>query len=314
MPRYFFEPFYIIAGGNKSLFLTFYKTMFSMRRIYTTIMILAVSLLAGTARAQSYFTLGEIGFSVGGSQYFGDLNEHYGFKTVSPAYGIYFRRKLNSYIALKAVANYTTVSYSDKYNSNIPFDVERNLSFTSPIAEFAAQAEFNFFRFITGDRDFRATPYLTGGIGVFYYNPYTTYGGVRYDLQPLGTEGQNAGYNRKYSNYAVCFPIGAGAKYWLRPGVNLALEIADRLTTTDYIDDVSTTYVGAGKFANGSVAQALQNRAGEIIGYTTLGEAGKQRGNSSSFDQYLMVQFSISFNFTTYRCPQDLDNGLISTY
>jgi hypothetical protein len=286
-----------------------------MRKLVTINIILILLLVACKTQAQSYFTINEYGFNIGASQYFGDLNENYGFKTLSPAYGAYLRRRMNSYIALKLVANYTNVGYDDKYNK-IPYQVQRNLNFKSVIYEAAIQAEFNFFKFVTGDPYHRFTPYLTGGVGAFYYNPTTTYKGIKYDLKPLGTEGQNAGYpERKYSNFAAMFPIGAGVKYWLKAGINVSFEISDRFTTTDYLDDVSTTYVGADKFPKLTVADpsvALQDRSTEVGGI--LGKAGKQRGNSSNKDQYVMATFSISFNFTTYRCPQALDNDYIKTY
>ncbi len=251
------------------------------------------------ASAQSYFTALEVGFAAGGSQYFGDLNEHYGFNTIGPAGGIYARERLNSYIAVKVIANYTQVGYSDTYNSD-PYAKLRNLNFRSDVVEVAAQAEFNFFAFVTGVKEHRYTPYLTGGIGAFYYDPYTTYNGNKYFLRPLGTEGQYAGYApRRYSSTSLCFPIGAGFKYWIKGGVNLTLEIADRLTVTDYLDDVSNTYVGAASFANTPVTKALQDRSpGQVLGIP-----GKQRGNTSSYDQYLMAMLSITFNFTSYRCP-----------
>lgn len=290
--------------------------MFKFRALALIIVFLIAGMANGHAQS-TFFTANEYGISIGATQYFGDLNESYGFKTIAPAYGLYVRRRMNSYIALKASGFYTNVGYDDKYNT-IPYKVSRNLNFKSNIVEFSAQAEFNFFRFITGDRYFRFTPYLTGGIGGFYYNPYTTYKGTKYYLQPLGTEGQNAGYNdRKYSNYSVCFPIGAGIKYWLFPGVNLSFEISDRLTLTDYLDDVSGTYVGADKFPRitaNNPAKALQDRSVELTGNPELGRVGKQRGNSASSDQYLMAVFSISFNFQTYRCPAFMGKELIRSY
>lgn len=279
--------------------------------------ILLLSILAAKAEAQSYYTSSEYGVCVGGSQYFGDLNERWGFKTISPAYGAYVRKHLNYYIALKGCINYTNVGYDDKYN-DAPYSKQRNLNFKSNIFEVTAQAEFNFFKFITGDYSHRLTPYLTGGLGVFYYNPYTEYKGVKYYLREMGTEGQNAGYdNRKYSNFSMCVPIGGGIKFWLRPGINLSIEIADRLTFTDYLDDVSTTYVGASKFPKISVANpslALQDRSGELNSGDQLGRAGKQRGNPSSKDQYLMAIFSLSWHFTTYKCPAFMDHDLIRVY
>jgi Domain of unknown function (DUF6089) len=271
-------------------------------RTLAAIMLLVFT-CTGMAGAQSYFTALEAGFSLGGSQYFGDLNDHYGLRTVNYAGGVYARERLNSYIALKFGGNYTHVGYDDKYNSDL-YEKERNLNFQSDVVEVALQAEFNFFAFITGDKLHRFTPYLTGGIGAFYFNPYTTYNGTKYYLQPLGTEGQNAGYGtRKYSNVAACFPIGAGVKFWIKGGVNLSLELADRLTSTDYLDDVSSTYVGISSFPPGSVAAALQDRSQQTNPSNPLGRPGKQRGNTSSSDQYFMGLISITFNFTSYKCP-----------
>ncbi len=286
---------------------------------YRTLIIAVLVFLGATAgRAQStFYTANEYGLAIGATQYFGDLNENYGFKTVSPAYGAYVRRRMNSYIALKLSGFYTSVGYDDKFNS-APYKQLRNLNFKSNILEVSAQAEFNFFKFITGDRYYRFTPYLTGGVGLFYFDPYTTYRGHTYYLRPLGTEGQNAGYNdRKYGKYAFCFPIGAGIKYWLFPKVNLSFEIVDRLTTTDYLDDVSATYVGTDKFPRGNVSNPaiyLQDRSIELTGTSELGRAGKQRGNSASSDQYLMAVFSISLNFNTYKCPADQRRELIRSY
>jgi len=275
-----------------------------MHKLKTFILFIAITLCAGSAGAQRYFTALEVGFSVGASQYFGDLNEHYGFKSISPSGGIYARERINSYIALKVEANYTNVGYDDKYN-DAAYAKLRNLNFKSNIIELVAQAEFNFFAFITGDKEHRYTPYLTGGIGAFLYDPYTTYNGSTYFLRQLGTEGQYAGYaQRKYSNVSPCFPIGAGIKFWLKGGVNLAFEISDRLTTTDYLDDVSTTYVGAGSFTKHPIAGAIQDRSQNQV----LGRPGKQRGNTSSYDQYMMAQFSITFNFTSYKCPSFMKN------
>ena len=285
-----------------------------MRRVYA-LLIFVFSLAASySSRAQLFFRATEYGASAGGSVYFGDLNDHYGFQFIRPAVGAFARLHMNQFIALKLVANYTKVGYSDSYNSNA-YEKERNLSFESTVAEAAIQAEFNFFRFATGDADHRFTPYLTGGIGAFYYNPYTYYQGSKYYLRPVGTEGQFAGYpDRKYGSVSMCVPIGVGIKYWLTPGMNFSFEIADRLTFTDYLDDVSSTYVGASKFPSGGTTNPnyiLQDRSLEINPNSPLGRAGKQRGNSSSYDQYMMAEISLSFQFKTYRCPAYMNKGLI---
>jgi len=273
-------------------------------RVSSALFLLICLLPFSKGTAQSYYTSTEFGVSLGGSQYFGDLNDNYGFNTFAPAGGIYARKHLNSYISVKAVANYTRVSYDDKYNSPL-YQKSRNLNFASDIYEFAVQAEFNFFSFITGSKYHRFTPFLTGGVGAFYYDPYTVYKGTKYSLQPLGTEGQYAGYaDKKYTHYSPCFPIGAGIKFWIKGGVNLTVEVADRLTLTDYMDDVSTTYAGTGKFKPNTPALYLQDRSVELDPSKPIGIAGKQRGNNASYDQYLMAMVSISWHFLTYKCPE----------
>ncbi len=262
------------------------------------ILCLLLLLCGFSASAQSYYGANELGITAGGSQYFGDLNDHYGFRFVRPAVGIFARHHMTPYIAVRANLMWTEVGYADSYNSN-DFQKLRNLSFKSNVVELSAAAEFNFFRYATGEIGNRWTPYLTGGVGVFYYNPTAEINGSTYALRSLGTEGQNAGFaDRKYSSYSVCFPIGMGVKYWIRPGLNLGFEIADRLTTTDYLDDVSRTYVGMDRFPNTdplvpNPAALLQDRSGEVSP-VLLGRNGKQRGNSTTFDQYLVFAFHLS--------------------
>lgn len=261
------------------------------------------------AGAQEFFTPTEYGVLLGASTYFGDLNPNYGYKYICPAAGVYIRHQFNPYISLRGALNYTKVGYDDAYTKN-PYQLERNLNFRSDILELNVMGEFNFFWFATGEPQHRFTPYLAGGFGVFYYEPYTTYNGLRYNLRPLGTEGQNTEEyaSRKYHPYSFCIPVGAGIKYWIAPGVNFSFELINRFTFTDYIDDVSTTYIGADKFfynpMNPSVASELQDRSIAVDGQK-LGRAGKQRGDSNSKDQYLMMQFSLSFQLKTYKCPSN---------
>jgi len=274
-------------------------------KLIVTTLLLSVGVATS---AQNFYSASEYGVQAGGAQYFGDLNDNYSFATIRPMLGVFFKQHVNPFISVKASASYAHVGFNDNL-STIPFNKKRNLNFQSDIYELALMAEFNFFRYETGNADHRWTPYLVGGIGGFYYNPYTTYGGEKYYLKRLGTEGQYAGFeDRRYSNFSWCFPVGAGFKYWLGPGVNFGLEIADRLTMTDYLDDVSTPYVGADKFPtdpmNPNPAYVLQDRS--VQDTEPLGRAGKQRGNSATLDQYMFIQFSLSFQMKVYRCPNYL--------
>ncbi len=251
----------------------------------------------------SYVYQGEFGVSFGVAQYFGDLNPDYHFNTPKAALGVFFRKQLNDYIAVRVAGHFAKLGYSDVYNTQNAYDLRRNLSFNTNIWELGVQGDFNFFRFIPGDGDHRSTPYLTLGIGMLSFDPYAYLGGQKYYLRELGTEGQNAGYQgrKPYSNTAAYIPLGLGYKYNLNPNMNIGFEIVYRFTTTDYLDDVSTTYAGADKFPAGSPAALLQDRSYETG--TPIGDQGRQRGYSNQKDGYLFAEIMFSFNISSYRCP-----------
>ncbi|WP_199417077.1 type IX secretion system protein PorG [Chitinophaga silvatica] len=250
--------------------------------------------------------VGELGISVGAAHYFGDLNTRGAINRPKPAVGIYYRKYLNDYVGLRAHGRFMQLGYSDTYNKN-EFQNRRNLSFNTNLWELALQGDFNFFRFEPGSLYERFSPYLTGGTSIFYFNPYTYLGGVKYYLQPMRTEGQGSALypNRKpYSLVSYAWLIGGGFKYNISKSVNVGLEALYRFTQTDYLDDVSTTYVGEAVFptVNGlpSVAAQLQDRSG--VKGTPIGVVGRQRGNSRDKDQFVTLELTISILFTSYNC------------
>ena len=275
------------------------------------VFVLLTALLAGlTGKAQyeSVVMEGEIGFSAGVSHYFGDLNTRARLNRLKPAIGIFFRKQFNNYVALRISGHYTQLGYSDIYNTQNEFQHRRNLSFNSRVFEIALHGDFNFFKFIPADPYHRFTPYVTLGVGVFSYDPYAYYRGRKIMLRELGTEGQgNPAYpdRKPYSSMGICLPFGVGAKYAINDRMNVGVEITHRFTNTDYLDEVSKTYVGADKFphidGDPSIAQLMQDRSyevGEIIGIE-----GRQRGLPNQKDQYIIAEVTFSFNLTSYQCP-----------
>lgn len=267
------------------------------------------------AQNLEYVQKGEFGISIGAAHYFGDLNTRAGLNRPKPAVGLFFRKQFGNYVGLRISAHYAQLGYSDKYSKNA-YQKTRNLSFNSNIWELALQGDFNFFKFDPMDEDHLFTPYVTLGVGVFSYDPYTYLNGQKEFLRPLGTEGQNVGYlgRKQYNTMAVCIPFGVGIKYNITPKINMSVEVCQRFTTTDYLDDVSTTYAGTGidgdanSFPDGpggipSTAKLLQDRSYEIDAANVLGREGRQRGWSKQKDQYIIAEIGFSFNISTYRCP-----------
>ncbi len=268
--------------------------------------------VASNLQAQKFYRKSEYGFGGGAAHYFGDLNQKFQLNFPRESVTAFIKYNITPYIALKLGANYGHIGFDDKYVKN-SYQQKRNLNFENQIIDVVFQSEFNFFNYNIGDYYYRFTPYVTLGFGYMQHNPYSYYNKTKTLLRPLGTEGQNlsAYSSRKYKTHGFVIPIGIGAKYWLAKGTTLGLEFAYRYTSTDYLDDVSTTYVGKENFVDNSVsppfldaAYYLQDRSIELGG-EPLGIQGRQRGISSTKDHYLLAQFTISFRLPTYKCPSD---------
>ncbi len=241
----------------------------------------------------------EIGPFVGITYYMGDLVESRIFSTPSYAFGLNYRYNINNRFAVKIAGHYGKVIGDSKYNKeNLQY---KNLDFYSQILDIEAGFEINFLEYEPGSKNHRFTPYIFGGVGIFSFNPKTTYMGVEYELQPLGTEGQGLTYypDKKYyklSSFSI--PFGGGIKWSLTSKLSIGLEWGMRKTFTDYIDDVSTEYADVSilKAEKGAVASALSNRVfeDEVIAAgwdISIGPNG-QPVNNADFQAYMDMQKS----------------------
>lgn len=278
----------------------------NMRKFLAAVAICLPSLLFAQ---QPIIQEGEFGLSLGAAHYFGDLNTRAHINRPKIAAGVFFRKNFSNYIALRVGANFAQVGYSDVYNDYNEYMHRRNLSFNSNIWELAVQGDFNFYRFMPGDDEFRFTPYITFGAGIFNYDPYAFLNGDKYFLRPLGTEGQgDTSYpdRKQYSSMALCIPFGVGFKYSINERMNIGFEVVHRFTNTDYLDDVSKTYVDPAIFppnpdGSENPAYYLQDRSYETG--PRIGGKGIQRGNSKQKDQFATAVLTLSFNLQSYKCP-----------
>lgn len=241
----------------------------------------------------------EVGLMFGASTYSGDLNPGGGrFSTAdkSASFGIFVRRDLNKYVAGRAGLLFGKIAASD---SATDLNRARNLSFQSSLMEFSGVFEFNPLG--TNSTQKRFKPYLYGGLAVFRFNPKTNYNGQLVALQPLGTEGQGMeGFGSRYRRTQISIPIGIGFKYQITDKLHLGLDLGLRKTFTDYLDDVSGSYVNYNDLlaGNGQLAAALGNRQGELIGNgeePVIVPTGTQRGNPDRTDWYHNIAVTLSY-------------------
>ena len=268
------------------------------------LLILASIAILPALYAQNMLKQGEVGISFGGMNYLGDLNDQSMFGSVSPAGGLTARINIDTRWAVAANGVFGHIQ-----GGNPDIQPRRNLSFRSQIIEGGLRAEFNFFPYgLHMGTQKRSTPYIFCGLSLFKFNPQALYAdtlaGISQwiDLQPLGTEGQGTDAypgRQKYQLLEICMPFGIGYRWRISPNMHLTAEYGWRKTWTDYLDDVSTTYVGSevlnGKPDSDPMAAILADRSSEVVpGY--VNKPGIKRGDDSLDDWYSYFSITLSFS------------------
>jgi hypothetical protein len=289
-----------------------------------------------------------IGFQVNAANYFGDLNPMDKFLSTElrftrPSFAFQVTKKLSPYLYLRGSLSLAWL-YGDDFTSAKSTDglakyrYIRNAHFRNRITELAVVGIYDLKpnRGLYYRRRF-VTPYVFAGIGLIYHNPQAKtpaeFGANWTDLQPLRTEGQGkAGNPRPYSRIQPVIPFGFGAKFRLTNRIDIGWELGIRLTFTDYLDDVSGTYVNPWEL-DSDLSRAVANRTlepfaqysggnrveevnrllnefggggrlkitdpnnpnNEYFTFNGYGRRGDQRGNASSKDYYVFTGFRLTY-------------------
>lgn len=285
----------------------------------------------GQSQYESYW---EFGATIGPSNFLGDLGGTQGkgttfikdnnFSMTKIAFGLFGEYTFRQTIGLRLAVNFGSLEGDDaaiKGKGGLEEARKiRNSNFKSPLTEAMAIVTVYPTSFLEGDADdtwLKLRPYLMAGVGVFKFNPKGQVPGTGewVELQPLSTEGQGFPEypdRQPYKLTQLNIPMGFGVKYFVTENVHLALEVLHRKTFTDYIDDVSTTYIDETLFAkylgsNATLAHTMQNKSG--LNTPTRFQPGEKRGTPSNNDAY--YSFNLKFGFrlannrfgNSTRCP-----------
>jgi hypothetical protein len=259
------------------------------------LLLFCLPFLMGRSHAQ----VNEIGLTVGGSYYIGDINPTRHFpKHTGLAGGLLFRHNLTERLAFRFQGIYGTLEAYDS-DSKDTTQLLRNLHFRSRLLEGSVLFEINFLKYRSRGKDGkRWTPFVFGGLAYFRANPHAFFDDEWYELQPLGTEGQGTSArpgSELYTVDQISIPFGAGFKFNLGR-VDVQLEWGMRRTYTDYIDDVSGTYVDNDllAFENGPLAGIFGDRSG-LNARPGYNNADHARGDVNTRDWYVYSGLSITY-------------------
>jgi len=314
------------------------KKIFSLSLIAFLLLALAVE-DASAQRFTKRKRYSSIGASINAMNYFGDIVPESDFTSLRfgstrPNIGINYTKRLYPRISVRGNFFWGRITGDDAKSAE-PNEADnrpryiRNLSFRNDIKELSGQVIIDLFQ-NRGNYlrrpDF--VPYAFIGVGVMHHNPKAYWDGGApnlgapslpegwYELQPLGTEGQNLGgnYPEPYKRLQFVIPAGLGIRYKLDRNWDLSFEVGWRKTFTDYLDDVSGTYADKSALLSqggetGIASAILSDRsfaspeaAGTIvsdpsginrsIGY---GYEGAQRGDKSDKDWYIVSGFNLTY-------------------
>lgn len=250
----------------------------------------------------------EVGFTLGAANLMSDLGggpndgSRFGdfqIQNSRLAFGGFFKYRFHDRFAVKANILYGQLFADDKTTENLGRK-NRNLDVKTNLIEFSGQLEFYIFKEIIGSQykvkgvkgygSSTFSMYLLAGMGVSHFSPYgTDASGAWVALAPLNTEGQGLpGAPSDYSQMTMVFPLGVGLKYNITREIGVQFEGGVRLTTTDYLDDVSTTYYDPTKLTPATLEMADKRIEGN-------GGPGGIRGSNAKKDAYVFGLLSLTY-------------------
>jgi hypothetical protein len=267
-----------------------------MKHILFTILIL----IGCNAYAQRLF----FSANYGASSYRGDLQEaSMNFNQARILWGIGSAIEISNRFNFSLNYNNARVSGNDKFN---PKNTKRNLSFTSNIDEFSISLEYCLFNLY----EYKTSPYFFIGAGVFKFNPYINVGGgSRLYLSEYDTEGQGFFENRtKYKLTEKCFPYGMGYQWAISRNARFSIFGSFHKTNTDYLDDVSKTYIDKDLLfrTKGNIAVSLAYKGDLLPNGSPYPAAGSPRGNPNDNDTYYFIGASLKLRMNVKGKSKDL--------
>lgn len=274
---------------------------------HTLASLLLIGLVATQANAQQFSKrkqYNSIGLSVNAMNYFGDVVP----KTSLPSFraaatrpniGVYYTRRFAPRISAKVALNYGRISgddskAADPNGEDSRYRYNRNMNFRNDIIELSGMAVFDLIENRNNylkRPDF--VPYITAGVAVFRHNPKGADANGDYvDLQSLQTEGVD------YSLTQFAIPFGGGVRYRINKSFDIGLELITRKTFTDYLDDVSGTFVerstltpGAAQYFGHDITNSIRNGTNDFPNFT---QPGQRRGKDGN-DWYTTLGVTVNY-------------------
>jgi hypothetical protein len=284
-----------------------------------------------------------IGMNFGMTDLWGDVGtkglvDHYSngkyFKSPHFMGGLFGRFTPHPSVAFRLGVNYGTLYATDAWNEKKAKSAKsveddayqrylRNQDIKSNVWEGTFQFELMPFRNNSESRSAmrRFQPYITLGIGVFHYKPYSTFidrttrSEKWVSVADLHLEGEGfenskatATYAQKTKLWQFCIPMGLGVRYDINRELSVGLEYLYRYTFHDRLDNVSGDYVSEEYLdryltpEKAAVAKEMADKSW-AINPGAKHDAWTKRGDKSTKDAYSSISIMLIYKFDSDKIP-----------
>lgn len=166
----------------------------------------------------------EIGVSLGGTNYVGDIGSTNYIFPNKLAGNVFFKYNYNPRFAFKGTYSFLPIM-GDDAKANTDFRKNRNLNFNNTINELALGLEFNFYDYDISTKEKSWTPYILVELAAFNYSFI------------IGKDAAGKEIFEKKTSIAI--PFGVGFKSKLFGNFAISIETKFRYTFEDDLDYVS---------------------------------------------------------------------------
>jgi opacity protein-like surface antigen len=181
------------------------------------LVIFLIGFLAIKALAQPSVDIGVFG---GAGTYFGDMTKIDFQKSLNPAYGGFVRFNFNPRYALRFNVINGTIGAEGEfdYQPTNPNPTDNFWSFNKNVLDISLNFEWNYLKYIVGDKETHWSTFISGGVGMQTYKYITN-----------GIDG---------SEISPTIPFGLGVKYNLSRRWGIGLEAGMRKSFSDKLDNL----------------------------------------------------------------------------
>lgn len=220
-----------------------------MKNIIFSIPLFTLLLICNQSFAQKH----EVGVSVGGLNYTGDMSPDYSFYYYGQSLMGFYKYNFSPAVGLKLALLEGQFSVNDDLSKD-PLPQLRDAETHTLMVEFSAIAEYNFLDYRKENERRRFTPYLSGGVAFYIYSQNSP-----------GFRSQNS------DGTGFAIPFGLGLRYKVSRQVNLGLEFIARKTFTDNLDGLSDRLSFSGKQVADKYSDDWYYFTGFTLSYTFYG-------------------------------------------